>query len=142
MVIKEIRFQRNRETDIIEYTYFHQTGAFHLPMSSADEADEAPAKRRRIVKKTSEEQEDKESPTGEEGVGTHSGRDEGFHSKDRAGDILSSGPEPRYSGYSMEYPTDPMMGQGHLQRPQMEGAENQYGLGRGVPAEAAAMGSG
>jgi hypothetical protein len=106
----------------------------HLPMTSGDEADEEPIKRRRLVKKASDEQENKELTAPKKfGDGAH--RDEQVPENTPAdtGRFPPNEMPPRYSGGAMDYPPDPRMGQNVLQRPQMEGAEDQYGVGRGIP---------
>jgi hypothetical protein len=106
----------------------------HLPMTSGDEADEEPIKRRRLVKKASDEQENKELSAPKE-FGDGARRDEQVpeNATIDTGRFPPIEMPPRYSGGAMDYPPDPRMGQNVFQRPQMEGAEDQYGVGRGIP---------
>ena len=117
-------------------------------MTSGDEADEAPIKRRRLVKKASDDEENKELTSAPEEIASvrRDGDDEGLpgNAAADAGRLPPNASEampPRYSGGPMEYPPDPMMGQTGLQRPLREGGEDQYGLGRGIPP-APPMGAG
>lgn len=108
-------------------------------MTSGDEADEAPTKRRRLVKKESDGPETKESTAAAEELPGADGREEGppGNTEADAGRFPPTAPEamsPRQPGGALNYPPDPMMDQAGPQRPQREGAEDhQYGAGRGIP---------
>lgn len=92
-------------------------------MTSGDEADEAPTKRRRLVKKESDGPETKESTAAAEELPGADGREEGppGNTEADAGRFPPTAPEamsPRQPGGALNYPPDPMMDQAGPQRPQ------------------------